>query len=115
MARSQRSKIRQRRRAPIRAKYKERQKQALILKHQLLAAKEAVNSKVMEVVIPPEPSEIDSRQKDIDKSKAVAIEHEAQMDGKEVKNSLSKSKLKKIKEARKRKKLRIKKGQWKWT
>ena len=57
MARGQRSKIRQRRRAPLRAKYEERQRQALIIKHQLLAIKKASESKEMEVSTPQKTNE----------------------------------------------------------
>ena len=105
MARGQRSKIRQRRRAPLRLKYEERQKQALIIKHQLLAIKKARESKVMEVTTPQQTDEV-TPENSTEKSASVqTLEN----------NKPSKSKLKKMKEARKRKKLGIKKGRWKWT
>lgn len=103
MARGQRSKIRQRRRAPLRAKYEERQRQALIIKHQLLAIKKASESKEMEVSTPQKTNEDTSEKSTSDQTIEVTS------------NKPSKSKLKKMKEARKRKKLGIKKGRWKWT
>ena len=106
MARGQRSKIRQRRRAPLRAKYEERQRQALIIKHQLLSIKKANESKVMEVTT-PQQTEVTS-ENSTEKSTSVHTTEVAN-------NKPSKSKLKKMREARKRKKLGIKKGRWKWT
>ena len=105
MARGQRSKIRQRRRAPLRAKYEERLMQALIVKHKLMAIRKANESRVMEVNESTHMSQTET-----------SNSNENTVSGKEPQQKpLSKSKLKKLKESRKRKRLGIRKGQWKWS
>ncbi|KAI6660060.1 hypothetical protein LOD99_14401 [Oopsacas minuta] len=107
MARGQRSKIRQRRRAPLRAKYQERQKQALILKHHMLAIKKANEAKVMEVSESEQTDKVISDNSTVN-SNQTTTDNDTEK-GQHDNNKPSKSKLKKIKEARKRKRLGIRK------
>ena len=115
MARSQRSKIRQRRRAPLRAKYEERLKQALIVKHKLMAIEKANKSKVMEVSEATHVSQPDRGSGETNSNSNLNKSSDTVTDKESQRKPLSKSKLKKQKESRKRKRLGVRKGQWKWS